>query len=149
MKTSRIAFCSAVLLAIVLAGFSAGVGAPEANQTANAPAQKQKVAPALRKFMQAKLGASNQVLEGLVTENFELIGQGAAKLRQMSQAEQWRVSNDALYRQYSNQFERVAEQLGKQAEKQNLDGASLAWMEAVTNCIECHKHSRTLLITAE
>jgi hypothetical protein len=60
--------------------------------------------PLLKSFMRRKLVASNRILEGLVTDNFEMVEQSADELMQMSVAATWRVSNDALYRRYSTEF---------------------------------------------
>lgn len=106
----------------------------------------QERVPALRKFMRAKLDAASQVLEGLTTEDFKLISAGAKQLREMSAAEEWRVSNDAMYRQHSAEFQRIAGQLEKSAEAKDLNGAALTWIEATMSCIECHKHVRIILI---
>ena len=58
----------------------------------------------IRAFMRMKLDASTKILEGLTTENFQMIGEGAKTLQSMSSAEKWRVSNDVLYRQYRRNF---------------------------------------------
>jgi len=102
--------------------------------------------PVLNKFMRAKLDASNQVLEGLVTNHFGQIAQGAKKLRQMSDAEEWRVSNDAMYRQHSAEFRRIVQSLEKSAREEKLDTAAVNWIEATMSCIECHKHVRAVLM---
>src|SRR5688572_25268342 len=77
--------------------------------------------PPLRKFMREKLEISGTILEGLTTEDYELIEAGAKRLATMSQAEQWRMSNDALYRQYSSEFQRMTERLAEHGKAQNLD----------------------------
>ena len=101
----------------------------------------------LKKFMRKKLDASNSILEGLTTEDYDLIANGAAELTRASSADEWRVSNDALYRQHSEQFRRIAGRLEKQAEARNLDGAALVWLEGTMSCIECHKWVRSTLIS--
>ena len=53
-----------------------------------------------------------------------------------------------MYRRHSAQFQRVAAQLENMAQKKNLQGAALAWMEGTMNCIEHRKHVRAL-ITAQ
>lgn len=103
--------------------------------------------PLLAKFMRAKLTASSQVLEGLCTEDFELIGKGAKKLQTMSAAEQWRVSNDAMYRQHSAEFRSGVEKLLKAAKSKKIDSAALAWTKTTLNCIECHRWVKKMLIT--
>ncbi len=133
----------AVLCALV------GIGAAW-KLTADEPAKEpQKDRAALAKFMREKLEASNQVLEGLVTENFGLIVKGAEKLESMSEAEKWRVSNDVIYRQLSEDFRRIAKQLQKDAKAATIDPASLTWIKATMNCIECHKYTKGMLISGE
>jgi hypothetical protein len=74
--------------------------------------------------MRKKLGASNRILEGLVTEDFELIQKGADELVTISSAEKWRIINDAMYNQHSNQFIRVAKNLQVAAKEKNLDSCA-------------------------
>ena len=100
----------------------------------------------LVEFMRKKLGASNRILEGLVTEDFELIQKGADQLVEISSAEQWRISNDAMFRQHSAQFTRVAKQLQKNAQEKKNDGAALSWLEATMSCIDYHKFVRGKMI---
>ena len=123
-------------------------------QRAGAAADAKAAAPrtaeqkeTLQKFMRKKLDASNSILEGLTTEDYDLIAAGAAELTRASSAEEWRVSNDALYRQHSDQFRRIAGRLEKQAKAKNLDGAALVWLEGTMSCIECHKWVRSTLIS--
>ncbi|MEX1232266.1 MAG: hypothetical protein WEB58_18620 [Planctomycetaceae bacterium] len=101
---------------------------------------------ALSEFMREKLAASNKILEGMCTEDFKLIEEGAAKLQELSQAEKWRISNDVMYKQHSAEFSRIAAQLQKQAKEGNLEGSALAWLQATMSCIECHKFVRSTLI---
>lgn len=100
----------------------------------------------LAKFMRQKLEASNLILEGLCVEDFELIEQGATRLETISSAEKWRISNDALYRQQSAEFQRIAAGLKKQATEKKLDAAALAWVRATMSCIECHRFVRGMMI---
>lgn len=100
----------------------------------------------LSKFMRMKLDASQKVLAGLALEDFELIQEGAAKLEEMSAAEKWRVTNDALFREHSVDFQKVAQRLVKNGKEGKLDAAALTWLEMTMQCIECHKWSRANLI---
>lgn len=102
----------------------------------------------LSHFMRVKLDASGQVLEGLAMEDFALIKEGARKLNEMSTAEKWRVTNDALYRNFSDDFQRVTGELVKAAEDENLDRAALKWMDVTMNCIECHRYARGIMIAS-
>jgi hypothetical protein len=128
-----------VILAAVAAVLSIDVGAEAQDQATPA-------SPQLREFMRRKLEASNQVLEGLVTEDFALVRGGANALQEISGSEKWRISNDALYRQYSADFQRMAERLEQAAKTEKLDAAALVWVESTMSCIECHKYARSILI---
>jgi hypothetical protein len=122
-------------------GAVASFEALTAAQNQAEPAKRQ-----LREFMRRKLDASNQVLEGLVTEDFALVRDGATALQEISSSEKWRISNDALYRQYSAEFQSMAERLEQAAKAEKLDAAALVWVETTISCIECHKHARAILI---
>lgn len=100
----------------------------------------------LRDFMRRKLEASNKILEGLVTEDGELIAVGAETLAEMSTAEQWRVSNDVMYKQFSEEFQRAARKLKTAAEKEKFDDVALKWIAVTMSCIECHKWVRGIRI---
>ena len=103
--------------------------------------------PALAKFMREKLTASSQVLEGLCTEDYDLIAKGAKRLKTMSSAEKWRVSNDAMYRQHSAEFRSGVDKLLKAARAKKIDSAALAWTKTTLNCIECHRWVKAMLIS--
>jgi hypothetical protein len=114
-------------------------------------AQEPKVAPGakdrdLQIFMRRKLAASNQILEGLCLEDLKLVAQGAKTLNEMSDAERWQVSNDAMYRQFSGEFRQVTSGLVKAAEENNLDRATLRWVDATMSCMECHRFVRGMRI---
>ena len=101
----------------------------------------------LAKYMRQKLNSSNQILEGLVTEDMDLVRKGASQLEKMSKEEQFMVLNDAIYRQYSLDFQRSVHQLQLDAEKASVDAASLTWIKTTLNCIECHKYTKGMLVS--
>lgn len=118
------------------------------NQARSAPPKqtKQQEPTELATFMRKKLRASNQVLEGLVMDNPELVTQGAEQMLTMSRAEGWRASNDMMYLQHSREFRRSVEVMRSKAEKRSIDGAALAWMDVTLNCIQCHEWVRDTII---
>ena len=97
----------------------------------------------LSAFMRKKLDASSQVLEGLTTEDAELIQKGAKALTEISKAEKWQILSDPEYREYSLDFRINARKLAEAAEKGNFDNSALQWFAAMKNCIECHQHVRS------
>lgn len=98
------------------------------------PAQKK-----ISEFMQAKLDNSKEVLEGLVTEDYDQIQKAAKKLIEMSNATQWQVVEGPLFAQQSAEFRSAAKELQTYAEKKNIDGASLSYLHLTMTCIACHK----------
>lgn len=131
------------LFAMCMASFMAGTDVVNSQEPPNKKQPTPKLELDQKKFMKKKLEASNQILEGLATENASLITQGARVLAEMSDAEQWKVINDATYGQYSGEFQRVAIGLRDAAETNNFDSAALKWIDATLKCIECHKFVRS------
>ena len=97
-------------------------------------------------FMRQKLKASNRIMEGLCVDDLKLVDSGAEILHRMSDAEQWRASNDVMYLNHSREFRKRVEGLRKQAQAGNSDGAALAWMEVTMSCLRCHKWVRDSML---
>lgn len=133
---------------------AAGGSQPSGRQLAQAQKKEEKpktprsrpIDQDLRHFMRVKLEASGKILEGLAVEDYALVKEGATKLHEMSTAEKWRVTNDALYRNFSDEFQRVTRELVEAAGEENLDRAALKWMDATMSCIECHRYVRGIFI---
>lgn len=101
---------------------------------------------ALSQKMRLKLDASSKVLEGLATEDAELIRDGASAMAEQSQAEFWQILTDADYREFTRDFRRSMQKLKEAAEKENFDAAALEWVGAVKSCLDCHKHVRSVRV---
>ena len=93
-------------------------------------------------FMRAKLAHSQNVLEGLTVEDFDLIDKGAQQLSLASDDASWQVLQTEDYARQSADFRRSCDSLRKAAKAQNLDGAALAWREVTMKCVQCHKYVR-------
>jgi hypothetical protein len=93
-------------------------------------------------FMRKKLEASEQILEGLTSEDKQLIAKGAKAIIELSAAEKFQVQNNVMYRQFSKEFQASAKSLLEAAEKGNFDGAQLKWVDTTMKCLECHKFVR-------
>ncbi len=147
--------CIGIVLLLLVPGQFAATNAQTKSDAKPAPARKTpkpqtreddaKQHP-LRAFMYVKLVQTNQILAGLVTEDFRLIRHGADELTKMSKLEKWRVSNDVMYRQETQDFQSQVARLQKAAADKNLDRATLAYLEVTMSCISCHKWVRAKLI---
>jgi len=96
-------------------------------------------------FMRQKLEFSKNLLEGLAMENYETIAKSAKALRLLSQAAEWEVPtipNATDYVAFTTDFQRIADDLSKQAKAKNIDGATIAYVKLTMNCVECHKFVR-------
>lgn len=98
--------------------------------------------PPLTVFMRAKLAASEQVLDGIVNEDFDKISKGTLRLQVISAAEKWKVRDDQNYTDHSADFRRILSRLKADAQKKNLEGAALSYVEMTMSCIKCHKDLR-------
>ena len=103
----------------------------------------------LRVFMRKKLAASNKILEGLTTDDFELVKAGANELNQISTAERWFVTTDPVYRQFSGEFREITQQVIKAAEAGNADRVAMKWMDATISCLDCHRFVRGMHVAQE
>lgn len=93
-------------------------------------------------FMRAKLAHSQNVLEGLTTEDFDLIERGAQELSLASLDSNWQVLQTEDYVRQSAEFRRACDSLRTAAQGKNLDGATVAWMDVTLKCVQCHKYVR-------
>jgi hypothetical protein len=103
---------------------------------------------AAKEFMHDKLELSQSVLEGLATENYDLIIAKGTKLSAMTQEANWRLFENPDYEQQSLLFRRQVDALVKAAKAKNLDAATLAYVRMTMSCVDCHKLVRGKLLAA-
>jgi hypothetical protein len=95
-------------------------------------------------FMRPKLKHSQGVLEGLTTENYEMIAKHSQEMSLLSQASNWQVLQTVEYRERSTEFRRSVDALTEAAKKRQLDTAALAYVDVTLKCVSCHKYVRTV-----
>ena len=93
-------------------------------------------------FMRLKLDHSQKVLEGLAMEDFELVAKHARLIALLTEDENWKLFQTVEYRHFSAEFQRLANELTKEAQKKNLDGTALAYVQMTMSCVNCHKYVR-------
>ena len=111
------------------------------------PAQSKRNRAA-REFMRDKLELSQRVLEGLATEDYNLIIAKGTRLSAMSKEADWRVFENPDYDQQSVFFRRHVDSMVKAAKDQNLAAATLAYVRVTMSCVDCHKLVRGKLVAA-
>ena len=95
-------------------------------------------------FMRAKLEHSQNVLEGLTTEDFGMISKSASQMEILSQEASWQVLQTPEYRQQSLEFRRAVKALKEQADKESIEGAALAYVDVTMKCVRCHQYVRSV-----
>lgn len=110
-------------------------------------AQEEKEAN-ISKFMRAKLGHSQKLIEALALEDYEQLAKNAQATSLLTQAEIWQVLQTPEYLQHSTEFRRAADALTEAAKKKNLDGAALAYVDMTLKCVNCHKYVRRAKMAA-
>ena len=133
MKTKLVLL--GLLLVAAAAGLSVGFSQTKRNRAA-------------REFMRDKLELSQRVLEGLATEDYDLIIAKGTKLSAMSKEADWRVFENPDYDQQSVLFRRQVDSLVKAARDKNLDAATLAYVRMTMSCVDCHKLVRGKLVAS-
>lgn len=98
------------------------------------------------KLMRKKLAAAQDILEGLTTDDFEMIERGAKLLKSLTGEADFMISKDSMYIQHAKEFESLADKLVKAAKSRSIDKASLHYVGLTMNCIECHRFVRDVLI---
>jgi hypothetical protein len=96
-------------------------------------------------LMRAKLASTQRIVEGLVSQDFDLLYDGAEQLRRITDATAWESHQDQVYEHYRGELRRVALKLKLQAEERNLEGASFTYMHGLMTCVNCHSHCRDVL----
>lgn len=100
----------------------------------------------VRDFMRQKLVHSQKVLEGLTVDDLEMVAKHSQDLSLLSQAASWQVLQTPEYLDRSAEFRRAVDTLTEAAQKKNLDGAALAYVDVTMKCVSCHKYVRGVRI---
>ena len=93
-------------------------------------------------FMRRKLSTVHKVVEGLATEDFDLIEEGANELLAIRESAHWEASTDPFYVFYTRDFEKTAKQLRQAAKDQSVETATFAYVHMTYSCTACHQRVR-------
>lgn len=93
-------------------------------------------------WMKKKLEYSQNIFGGIAAGDFDKIVQNAEKLRALNKVEVFVRGRTAAYGTQLNMFQDANEEIIRQANKDNLEGATLAFTQLTLSCVNCHKHLR-------
>ena len=91
-------------------------------------------------FMRGKLDSNKKIVEGLATNDFSKIEQGAAEIEALVKGQHWFVLDTDEYKEYSQGMQSAASRLKKAAQKKNMDAAALRYFGMTMNCLDCHRY---------
>lgn len=93
-------------------------------------------------WMRMKLEYSKNILEGVTKGDFALIEQNATKMRGLNRFERFVRGRWEGYTEQLQTFQQANDELIKQARKDNVEGATLAFTQMTISCVTCHKKLR-------
>lgn len=139
---SRI-FCLLMFTAVSLTA-SAVIGedkkpaAPKPAAKASEPAEKiDDKNPSI--WMKKKLDYSQNILAGITAEDFDKITDNARAMKGLGKFEAFVRSRNAAYTRQLQTFEEINDEIIRQADNDNVEGAALAFTQLTINCVNCHK----------
>lgn len=93
-------------------------------------------------WMKKKLEYSQNILAGIATGDFEKIVQNGESMRHLNVIEGFIRGRTPGYRTQLAIFQDSADEIVRQAKKDNVEGAALAFTQLTISCVNCHKHLR-------
>jgi hypothetical protein len=120
---------SAVRLGLVILAAAVAGGSSSSAQT-----------PRLNKVMRAKLGHSQNILEAVVTSNWQQLDRESRELAGATQDAAWTALKTPQYARQSEAFLRATDALIEAARLRDLEAASLGFISLSTSCVSCHRY---------
>ena len=93
-------------------------------------------------WMQKKLEYSKNILAGITTADFDKVVENAQSMRRLSAIEGFIRGQTPGYRTQLQIFQEAADEIIRQGQKDNVDGAALAFTQLTISCVNCHKQLR-------
>ncbi len=93
-------------------------------------------------WMKQKLKYSQEILNGLAQEDYELIAKNATAMQGLNRIEFFVRQKPEGYRTQLKSFQFSVNELVRNAEDENIDGATLAFTQMTISCVNCHKEVR-------
>ncbi len=93
-------------------------------------------------WMKRKLEYSKAILGGLAESDFEAIAENAEAMRRLARIEAFIRGRSPEYRTQMQIFLEANQEIVRQADRKNLEGASLGFTQLTISCVNCHKQLR-------
>lgn len=93
-------------------------------------------------WMAKKLDHSQGILRALAEADFEAIAEHAQQLERLNQVEGFVRRRNPEYTAHVQLFARISKEIAQQAERENIEGATLAFNQLTVSCVRCHQTLR-------
>ena len=117
-------------------------GGREAAKTDEPPAASPAPGDQPSVWMRKKLDYSQNILAGIATADFDKIAKNAESMRTLGKVEAFVRSRTPGYRTQLQIFDESNAEILRQANRDNVDGAALAFTQLTISCVNCHKQLR-------
>jgi hypothetical protein len=94
----------------------------------------------LSQVMRAKLDYSKDLLEALVTSDWQQLDRASRSMAKTADDPAWRVLTMPEYIRQSDAFLRATDDLIDAAARRDLEAASLGYVSLTTSCVACHRY---------
>ena len=113
---------------------------PQDSPRAQAPQDEDSMSR--RDFMRTKLMYSQNIFEGLTTDNFPAIEQAIGNLQLVTDGAQWVAIENEEYDRLTTEFKSALTRSQEAAQTENIDATALRFYQVSTSCFDCHQHLR-------
>jgi hypothetical protein len=93
-------------------------------------------------WMNRKLHFSQELLAGITAGDFDKVTTSAQAMRALNKVEAFMRNQTPGYRTQLQIFEESLDEIIRQADKDNVEGAALGFTQLTINCVNCHKQLR-------
>jgi len=128
---------SAILASLLLAGGVLAILQAEEPAPQATPRAKPTVP-----FMRQKLLYSQGLIEGLVTENYQMIMQNSRRLSDLTVSNVWITIQHPDYIRHLRHYQDRSQDLMKASRQADLKKATRAFNRLMETCVECHRDYR-------
>lgn len=90
-------------------------------------------------WMQKKLEYTQNILAGIAKEDYDEINKNAMAMGGLNRIESFVRGRTPGYRTQLRVFQFANDELIRQANKENLEGATMAFTQMTISCVNCHK----------
>lgn len=93
-------------------------------------------------YMQRKLRFSQEIFAGIARADVDALADASRQMNALNWFEQIAKGKNEEYQRHLKSYQSAGEKLQTKAEKKDLDGATLAFLELTLSCVDCHRKVR-------